>query len=161
MITLQKSLLIADLHGRMSQNCSPGPDVFGEIWLRLQEGLVIVYWETWEVPREKDADCGKSDEPRCGPRVVDRGRWSALVCSWVSSKSRGNARWQAICVLKAEELPPNLKDLAAAFADPTKYDALLEAALKSVNDQIYDPLGRGRFLKRGHRWRQSSYHLFE
>lgn|GEM_PF-5273095 len=56
-------MLIADLSGRMSQNCSPGPDVFGEIWLRMHEELVIVYWETWEVLREKNAECEKSAKP--------------------------------------------------------------------------------------------------
>jgi hypothetical protein len=159
MSTLQKSLLIADLSGRMSERCSPGPNVVGEIWLRLREDLVIVYWEAWEVSCEEDAEREKSDEPRWRHRLADRGPW-AVVRSEENSRSPGR-RWQAICELTAGELHHHVKDLAAAFADPTKYDLLLEAALGMVNQQVYDPLARGRFLKKAHHWRQSTDHLFE
>jgi hypothetical protein len=36
-------LLIADLHGHMSERCEPGPPVYGEIWLRRHDSLVVVY----------------------------------------------------------------------------------------------------------------------
>jgi hypothetical protein len=155
---LQKSLLIADLTGRMSENCSPGPAAIGEIWLRLREGLVIVYWEAWEVSCKEDAEPEKSDDPRWRHRMADRGPW-AVVWSQENSRSPGR-RWQALCELAAVELHHYVKDVAAAFADPTKYDLLLEAALRMVNQQIYDPLGRGRFRKDTHHWRPSTDRLF-
>jgi hypothetical protein len=142
MLTPPNSLLIADVCGRINERCEPGPAVHGEIWLRRHEGLLVVYWDVRELPTNED---GTPAGRRPGYTNAGMG---VAVRNW------GAGRWQAMCVLTTDDLPDEVKDLATAFGNPAHRDALLAAALKAVNVEIYGPFERGRFLERAHRWRE-------
>jgi hypothetical protein len=135
-------LLIADVSGTMAERCEPGPTVYGEVWLRRYEGLVVVYWEVRETPLDADG------EPHGYPQHTD--------ILYGVARTQGPRRWQALSVLRADQLPGEVGPLPEAFADPARRDVLLRAALKAVNGELYSPLGRGRFCAQSYRWRQGS-----
>jgi hypothetical protein len=152
MTTAGNSLLIADLRGSLALDCEPGPAVHGEVWLKRHEDLLIVYWEAWEAPMVYwdgwEASYDEDGGPQRHLRYIDRSG-IALVAG-----ARGDRRWQALCVIPRDRLPPGVADLAAAYADPQQHELLLTRALTAVNDNLYVTLGRGRFSLRAHRWRE-------
>src|SRR5260370_18599882 len=76
------------------------------------------------------------------------------------SRSAGRTRWQSVAVVETESLGDQLKDLASAFDDPTKRDLLLQKTLSALADQLYSPMGRGRFREYTHQWRKYSNGLY-
>src|SRR5262245_1104221 len=132
MPTEENTLLIADLYGRISEQCEPGPVVHGEVWLRRHESTLFVYWEAWELPFKAE-----DSAPRWQPG------YTALA--GMVSRSAGMTRWQAIAVVETEKLGDQLSDLVSAFGDSTKREVLLQKALSAIAGQIYLPMGRGRF----------------
>jgi hypothetical protein len=137
MSSTENCLLIADWHGALGVRCE-SVEVRGEIWLRRHEGFLAVYWEACATPFELCSSQGGDAffTDLCGAVVRDG----------------GGKRWRTLCMVPAETLPPEIRDLEAAFRDDRKREVLLAAAIRAVEGQTYIPLGRGTVRIHSHRW---------
>jgi hypothetical protein len=131
-------LLIADFHGSFGPGCASRA-VFGQIWLRRHGDLLVVYWE---------AQTAFVDQ---AGTLETQSDYFAFGGGYVA-QNNGPTRWQTLVVVPADRRQPELADLAAVFADESRWEALLRAGLNAAMGEMYVPLRRCIFQLYSYQW---------